>query len=287
MGVVTAVNGTTTQTVTYTYDDAGDRVSESVNGLKTTYLNDPTQAYDQVLEEYAPGGVLAATYIRGLDLLFQDRTTAGGGTGLSYYAVDGLGSTRSLTNASGTVTDTYTYDPYGNPIAIASTGTTSNEYQYAGYQFDTVTGEDYLRARYYDAAAGQFTSRDDYDGSTDDPITENHYAYASADPINLVNPSGHDPEVEALAVTAGQGNLASMIFGAAQAAANAYLRIGIVAAQVQFVWVPRIQFWTTIISGASIFADGAAKAWLDYYGNPDSPDDIGRGNALRAQRVRT
>ena len=48
-----------------------------MNGQTTTYLNDPNQAYDQVLEEYAPGGVLAATYMRGLDLLFQDRTAAG------------------------------------------------------------------------------------------------------------------------------------------------------------------------------------------------------------------
>ena len=43
-------------TASYTYDDAGNRTSETKNGTKTNYLNDPNQAYDQVLEEYAYQG---------------------------------------------------------------------------------------------------------------------------------------------------------------------------------------------------------------------------------------
>ena len=110
-----------TVAVTYTYDDAGDRLTETTNGQMLTFLNDPNQAYDQVLEEYATGGVLAVTYVRGLDLLFQDR----GGT-RSTFIKDGLGSTRRMTNQNEVVTDTYTYDAYGN--LIASTGNTLNEY---------------------------------------------------------------------------------------------------------------------------------------------------------------
>ncbi|MDR3636966.1 MAG: hypothetical protein P4L84_24390, partial [Isosphaeraceae bacterium] len=87
IGATVTAQGTN---ATYTYDDAGDRVSQTVGGTTTTYLNDPNGAYDQVLEEYT-GGMLAATYVRGLDLLFRDRTTAGGGTGLSFYAKDGPG----------------------------------------------------------------------------------------------------------------------------------------------------------------------------------------------------
>ena len=60
-------------TVSYTYNDSDDRISETVNDQTTTFLNDPNQAYDQVLEEYAEGGVLAATFIRGIDLLFEDQ----------------------------------------------------------------------------------------------------------------------------------------------------------------------------------------------------------------------
>jgi RHS repeat-associated protein len=170
--------------IDYTYDDAGNRTSETVDGAKTTFLNDPNQAYDQVLEEYAPGGVLAATYVRGMDLLFQDRA------GLrSYYAKDGLGSTRALTNSAGAVTDTYTYDASGD--LTGSTGVTTNEFLYAGYQTDVALGQDYLRARYLDTAAGRFTSRDTVDGSLNDPVTQNHYLYASADPVDNTDPSGH------------------------------------------------------------------------------------------------
>ncbi len=111
--IAAVTTGTGAGTASYTYDDSGNRTSQTVNNQTTTYLNDPNQAYDQVLEEYAPGGILLATYVRGLDLLFQDRTAAGGNTGLSFYAVDGLGSTRALTNSSGAVTDTYTYEAYG------------------------------------------------------------------------------------------------------------------------------------------------------------------------------
>ena len=69
-----------------------------------------------MLEEYAEGGVLAATFIRGIDLLFEDQVQSGVGV-LSYYVSDNLGSTRALTNSAGAVTDTYSYDAYGNLIA--------------------------------------------------------------------------------------------------------------------------------------------------------------------------
>ena len=110
------------------------------------------------------------TYVRGLDLLFQDRYVPGPTpTGTpSYFVVDGLGSTRALTNSSGVVTDTYTYDVFGNLIGQTGSHTT-NEFLFAGYQSDAATGEDYLHSRYYDAAAGRFISRDTNEGRTSEP----------------------------------------------------------------------------------------------------------------------
>ena len=151
-------SGTTSDT-DYTYNTEGIRVSQGTHGqTPTKYLIDKTEAYDQVLEEYAPGGTLAATYIRGMDLLFQDR----GGT-KSYTIKDGLGSIRALTNTATpvAVTDTFTYDAFGRDIG--RTGTTIEPFQYAGEQLDANTKQYYL-ARYYDTAAGRFTSRDVYDG---------------------------------------------------------------------------------------------------------------------------
>jgi RHS repeat-associated protein len=182
---------------TYGYDDRGIRVSLKVDSASPTkYLIDRSQAYDQVLEEYAPSGVLAATYIRGYDLLFQDRSAT-----QSYYIKDGLGSTRALAGSTANVTDTYTYDAYGN--MTASSGTTVNSFLFAGYQTDTGTGLDYLRARYLNTGTGRFASRDGYNGDSSNPLSLNHYLYGSADPVGRVDYSGHDDSLISLSVTIG------------------------------------------------------------------------------------
>ncbi len=172
-------------TVSDLYDEAGNRVSETVDGQTTTYLNNPNQTYDQVLEEYAPGGALAATYLRGLDLLFQDRSGV-----QSYYTKDGQQNICVLTSTSSHVTDFYIYDAYGE--TIGHTGTTSNNYQYAGQFFDVAIGQYYMGAREYNTATGRFTSSDTYPGRKLGPITLNRYIYAGDSPVDNVDPSGHD-----------------------------------------------------------------------------------------------
>jgi RHS repeat-associated protein len=102
-----------------------------------------------------------------------------------YYHADQLGSVRALTDGSGAVANTYTYDAYGN--ATASTGTTTNPVRYSGAYRDSESGLYYLRARYYDPASQQFLSRD--------PLlarTEQAYAYAGGSPLNYTDPSGFD-----------------------------------------------------------------------------------------------
>jgi fibro-slime domain-containing protein/RHS repeat-associated protein len=177
--------GSSPSNSTYIYNSSGIRVSQTVGGQQTKYLIDETAAYDQVLEEYAPGGVLVATYVRGHELLFQDR----GGV-RSYYAKDGLGSTRALTSAASAVTDTYTYDAYGRDLG--RTGTTINPFQYAGEQLDGATRQYYLRARYYDPAYGRFTQKDSFQGRMEYPLTLHKYAYTHLDPVNNTDPSGHE-----------------------------------------------------------------------------------------------
>jgi RHS repeat-associated protein len=72
---------------------------------------------------------------------------------------DGLGSTRQLTNSSGSVTVSYTYDSFGN--LIASSGAAANVYGFTGeQQFGEADNLVFLRARYYDSRVGRFISRD-------------------------------------------------------------------------------------------------------------------------------
>jgi RHS repeat-associated protein len=167
----------------YDYDYAGTRVSQSVNGVETRFLVDKNRNYAQVLEEYGSNGAIQAAYVYGNDLISQDRN----GT-KSFYVYDGLGSTRALTDATGIVTDSYSYDAYGN--LSSSTGTTVNSYLYAGEQFDKNLGDYYLRDRYYSTDIGRFTQRDRFDGDLNMPLSLNRYGYTHGNPVNGIDPSG-------------------------------------------------------------------------------------------------
>lgn len=84
----------------------------------------------------------------------------------------------------------YTYDAYGN--TTVNTGSPlNNPYQYNAEYTDSSTGNQYLRARYYDPASGRFLTKDTYLGETNDPLSRNLYAYTRNNPVNLVDPSGH------------------------------------------------------------------------------------------------
>ena len=102
---------------------------------------------------------------------------------------DGHGSVTALSDESGKVTDTYSYDAFGN--LLKSTGRTENNYRYCGEQFDSTTGLYYLRARYMDTSTGRFISQDSYAGSAYDPDTLHKYLYANANPVSNSDPSGY------------------------------------------------------------------------------------------------
>jgi RHS repeat-associated protein len=78
-----------------------------------------------------------------------------------YHHYDGQGSTRALTDESGTVTDTYTYTAFGE--TVASTGTATNPFGYKGalgYYVNPETSDLYVRARTYEPRVARWASRD-------------------------------------------------------------------------------------------------------------------------------
>jgi RHS repeat-associated protein len=87
------------------------------------------------------------------------------------------------------LSDSYDYDAFGNKIN--STGTTPNNYLYRGEQFDSDLGMYYLRARYYNPLSGRFLSVDSRSGQG-----QRRYAYADADPVNGMDPSGNEAIIE-------------------------------------------------------------------------------------------
>ena len=116
-------------------------------------------------------------------MISQERSGAA-----SFYHTDGQLSTRQLTNASGQVTDRYTYDAFG--VTLASTGTTANNYLYTGEQFDPNVGFYHLRARYLNHAIGRFASQDPFPGTEQDPLSLHKYLYGNVDPTNRIDPAG-------------------------------------------------------------------------------------------------
>jgi RHS repeat-associated protein len=189
--------------ITYQYDGDGNRVSKTLAGVTTYYLVDtenPT-GYAQVVDEITGTSIVKHTY--GLTHLWQHTGDYYQGFHYSFYGYDGHGSVRYLTDPNGTVTDTYDYDAYGN--LINRTGTTDNNYLFAGEQFDPDLGLYYNRARYLDVRMGRFWGMDTWEGRVRKPHSHHKFLYVSASPTNRTDPSGH-AELEEEMVVAGEEN---------------------------------------------------------------------------------
>jgi RHS repeat-associated protein len=185
--------------VSIVYDGDGNRVQETVAAVTTKYLVsevNPT-GYVQVLAELSPSGQLLRGYEWGLQLVAQRDFTDGTFIGrIRLYGMDGHGSVRYFTDTNGAVTDTYDYDAFG--ALISSTGSTPNNYLFAGEQFDPALGIYYNRARYYDQRQGRFWTMDTFQGSPNDPITLHKYLYVGADPLDRADPRGNDFDLASL-----------------------------------------------------------------------------------------
>jgi len=173
------LTGIDTASATYAYNADGLRTSKTINGDDTTFVWNKTASLPMLLAEDTEGDTTYYLYGPGelpYAQIADDTTTP------TYLHHDQLGSTRLLTDASGTTTGAATYDAYG--AIAAGTGTLSN-LGYAGQYIDAESGFQYLRARYYDVATGQFTSRDPVVTMTRSP-----YRYASSMPTGATDPSG-------------------------------------------------------------------------------------------------
>ena len=116
--------------------------------------------------------------------------------------------------ASGEVVVEYSYDPWGNILAVtgslASTLGSDNPFRYRGYYYDNESCFYYLNSRYYDAKVCRFVNADEpeiIDGANEHILENNLYAYCFNNPVNLTDDSGYWPSwakklVAAVAITA-------------------------------------------------------------------------------------
>ncbi len=179
------VKGATT--TTFTYDPFGRRASKTVNGVKTTFFYDGD---DLLMEGNEDGTQARARYLYGPGI--DEPLEMKRGTTTSYYSADGLGSIVHLTNASGNITERYTYETFGK-LTIKNAGGTEiptsafgNRFTFTGREWDSETGLYYYQKRYQDPRTGRFTSRDPLGYLPD----INLYRYVYNNPTNWVDPTG-------------------------------------------------------------------------------------------------
>ena len=170
---------------TFGYDGMGKRVTKQVT--KPTGSTTTTFVYDAM-------GRLAADY----GSPQMPCVTC-------YLSADHLGSTRALTDSTGTVVERHDYLPFGEEI-YSGVGARTTGLKYFAYndapdalaqkftskERDAETGLDYFGARYFSAAQGRFTSPDKpfMDQKISQPQSWNLYAYARNNPLRFTDPTG-------------------------------------------------------------------------------------------------
>ncbi len=165
----------------YVYNHAGLRVQHlgSARG-DIDYLYDG----DSILEErlVATGQLLAhyryADRLLSLNHLGEDQ----------YYHQAALGTTVNLSTAEGEAQVAYRTDAFGQITQQA--GESVNRRVFTGHEHDTETGLIYMKARFYDPAAGRFLNQDTYLGEAGNPPSLHRYLYAFNNPTVWVDPDG-------------------------------------------------------------------------------------------------
>ena len=159
------------------YDAEGLRSQMEENGKLVSFV----YADREVITEEDEAGA-HIRYIRGHELLASDSAHA---RTYYHYACDEMGSITDITDCDGTVLNHYAYDAFGNRTVEEET--VENRFGFAGEMLDAVTGQYYLRARFYNPVIARFLSEDTYYGEG-----LNLHAYCHNNPVRYVDPSGHE-----------------------------------------------------------------------------------------------
>jgi len=144
-----------------------------------------SSVFDCVLQEKDQSGNTQVTYTHEPSTYGPLVSENRGGQERQYH-FDALGSTRALTNATESVTDTFAYDAWGSELGRA--GTLNTPYRWIGllgYYFDVTTGMYYIRVRTYRPQHSRWLSIDPVFGT---------FTYSSLSPAGHMDASGLSPE---------------------------------------------------------------------------------------------
>ncbi len=172
-------------TVTYQYDALGRRILKNVNGTITNFVY---SGQDLIEERDATNAVTAKyVYAGGID----NPVKVIKGSNTYFYQQDALGNVTSLTDGTGAIVESYTYDTFGEPKIKDGSGTIistpTQPFLFTGREFDVETGLYHYRTRAYSPDLGRFIQPDSIGFWGRDL---NLYRYVANDPANRIDPEG-------------------------------------------------------------------------------------------------
>lgn len=183
-------------TVNYSYDGWGNLIQQSSNGVTIDYVLDENGDLPRILGEVRSDGT-EKLYAYGPEG-FAAQKHAVGPAQVEYPLLDGLGSVRRLSDATGNVTLSRSYDAYGEVRYSSGGGYTA--FGFTG-ELQDATGLVYLRARHYNPVLGRFLQRDSFGGFPANAQSLHRYTYTGSNPALYTDPSGHCP----ICISAGVG----------------------------------------------------------------------------------
>jgi len=162
----------------YTYDPFGRGIRKDVAGTITYYL----YSDEGLIGEYNATGAEIKTYgykpnsTWTMDTVFMQQ-----GDQFYFYHNDHLGTPQKMTDASGTVVWSATYDAFGK-ATVDGASTITNNLRFPGQYLDGETGWHYNGQRFYNPGMGRYVTEDPLGYAGGD---ENLYTYVKNNQINV------------------------------------------------------------------------------------------------------
>jgi|GEM_PF-6605013 len=149
---------------------------------------------------YASDNTVLARYYHGpvIDELLCRVTE----TNTVYYHHDGLGSTVALTDSTGNVVESYTYDVYGQPSILSATyhllptSSVTNRFLFTGREYLADLALYDYRHRFYSPSLGRFLQTDPIRFDAEDV---NLYRYVGNNVVCKIDPNGNMAQLIAAA----------------------------------------------------------------------------------------
>jgi RHS repeat-associated protein len=197
---ISQVGGTNTSS--FAYGPEHERLTQTVSAGTLTYASDPVGL---VMGERFQGSTTTwRTYLIAWGHIVAERFTQGSSVSMYYFTGDHLTSTSALTDSSGALQESDSYDSWGrrrNADGTDRTNCSTGSLTLRGYTSQEMLDNFCLvnlTGRLYDPTLGRMTSADPTVPGPMNPQAFNRYSYVTNQPLSATDPSGYATDYCAL-----------------------------------------------------------------------------------------